>query len=187
MKGYLNKFLIILLSLVLLVPSFVLAEEENKDEESDDTVVETVKTPVKVYEFYGSTCGYCAALNEWFNSIEGEYGQYFDLVKYEVWGSQENAELMNTVAAKLNTEVTGVPFLVIGGNYLSGFDQSTDAEVIIGYIMEEYEKDEADRIDVVGGKYEEPDTKVRDLIVGVIFAGLTIGVVAVCINARKED
>ena len=187
MKGYLNKFLIILLSLVLLVPAFVFAEEEAKEEESDVEVEETVKTPVKVYEFYGSTCGHCAALNEWFDSIDDEYGQYFDLIKYEVWESQENAELMNTVAAKLNTEVTGVPFLVVGGKYLSGFDASTDADVVLGYIMEEYEKAEADRIDIVGGKYEEPDAKTRDLIVGIVFAVLGVGLVAVCINARKED
>ena len=94
---------------------------------------------------------------------------------------------MSTVAAKLNTEVTGVPFLVIGGNYMSGFDASTDAEVVLGYIMEEYEKAEADRIDVVGGDYKEPDTTTRDLVVGIVFAGLAVGLVAVCINARKEN
>lgn len=187
MKGYLNKLFILLLSLTLIVPTFVFAEKEESEKEDESTVEETVKTPVKVYEFYGATCSYCAALNEWFDSIEEEYGKYFDLVKYEVWNDQANSELMNTVAAKLNTEVTGVPFLVIGGNYLSGFDPSTDAEVVLGYIMEEYEKAEADRIDVVGGDYKEPDTTTRDLIVGIVFAGLAVGLVAVCINARKEN
>lgn len=187
MKEYLKKFLVLVLSLALIVPTFVLAEGEEAEEKEDSTVEESVKTPVKVYEFYGSTCSYCAALNEWFDSIEEEYGEYFDLVKYEVWENQENAELMDTVAAKLNTEVTGVPFLVIGGNYLSGFDASTDADMIISYIMEEYEKTEAERIDIVGGDYEAPDTKKRDLIVGIVFAVLAVGVVAVCISARKND
>ena len=62
-------------------------------------------------------------------------------------------------------------------------DASTDGS---RKIMEEYEKAEADRIDVVGGDYKEPDTTTRDLVVGIVFAGLAVGLVAVCINARKE-
>jgi len=182
MKGYLNKFLILLLSFALIVPIVVGAENEE-----ETNTEETVKTPVKIYEFYGETCSYCAALNEWFDSIEEEYGNYYDLIKYEVWNNQENSRLMETVAAKLNTEVTGVPFLVIGSNYLSGFDTSTDADVVLGYIMEEYEKAEADRIDIVDGDYEGPDTTTRDLIVGIVFAVLGVGLVAVCINARKVN
>jgi thiol-disulfide isomerase/thioredoxin len=87
MKKFLNIVLVFVFT-ILLVPTFVLAEGEDKNEE-------VKKAPIQIYEFYGSSCGYCAALNSWFESIEKDYGDYFDLVKYEVWGSEKNNALMN--------------------------------------------------------------------------------------------
>lgn len=107
------------------------------------------KQAIKVYEFYGSTCSFCMSLNAWFQTIEDEYGMYFDLVKYEVWYVEENEVLMNDVAAYLNTTVQGVPFVVIGDKYVFGFNELTTPDIITKYIMDEYNKEETERIDVV--------------------------------------
>lgn len=110
------------------------------------TPVKASKKPIIIYEFYGSTCGYCASLNSWFDSIEEEYGDYYDLVKFEVWSSKDNQNLMYKVADHLNDRMSGVPYLVIGKNSVNGFG-SSDAEKqqIINYILEEYNKDESER------------------------------------------
>ena len=89
------------------------------------------------------------ALNSWFDSIEDEYGMYYELVKLEVWYSQENYNLMTDVADYLNIDVSGVPFVVIGDKYTLGFSETTTPNIIINYIMDEYNKSESERIDVI--------------------------------------
>ena len=129
MKKFLNIVLVFVFT-ILLVPTFVLAEGEDKKEE-------VKKAPIQIYEFYGSTCGYCAALNSWFESIEKDYGDYFDLVKYEVWGSEKNNALMNGVAQKMGDAVNGVPYLIVGDYTLNGYSES-DNEAILKAILDEY-------------------------------------------------
>ena len=85
MKKFLSS-LFVLLFIITIVPSFVFAEENEKEE--------VKKEPIKIYEFYGDGCGYCAASFQYFESLEEEYGDYFDLVKFEVWKSEENTALM---------------------------------------------------------------------------------------------
>lgn len=114
----------------------------------NDSTIEN-KEPIKVYEFYGSTCSFCLALNNWFDSIENEYGMYYNLIKYEVWNDSYNKELMQAVADELDTTVQGVPFVIIGDNYVFGFSESSTPNTIIGYIMDEYNKNEEDRIDII--------------------------------------
>lgn len=189
MKKFLNKLFILIFMLVLVVPFGVFAEGE---EETTDEDVTEEKSPVKVYEFYGSTCGYCASLNEWFDSIEEEYGDYFDLVKLEVWENTDNSSLMDSVANTLGITVTGIPFVVIGENYSTGFDSATTPDTILGYIMSEYEKDDSERVDIVNAVGDivtssEEETGDSGIIIGVVFAVIVVGTIVLVIKARKED
>ena len=189
MKKFLNKLFILLFVFALVLPLGVKAEGEEENNEGETT---EEKTPVKVYEFYGSTCGYCANLNSWFESIEEEYGDYFDLVKLEVWENANNSALMDSTASKLNAMVDGVPFVVIGEHYTVGFDANTTSTEIIGYIMEEYEKPMSERIDIVNvdGDADVPaveDEESNGAVVGIVFVVLVAGVVVLVIKARKED
>ena len=77
------KFLFVMLIGILLVPCTVLAEE---------------KDPVNVYFFYGNGCPHCAEAEEFFDSIEDELGDKFDIVSYETWYDTDNVDLMNEVA-----------------------------------------------------------------------------------------
>ena len=189
MKKYFNKFLILLFAFVLLMPNFVFAEKDDKkDKEDTNSKTTEVKAPVKVYEFYSNSCPHCSALNEWFDSILEEYGAYFSLEKLEVSGSSANSSLMDEVAKKLDTTASGVPFVVIGDNYVSGFNEETTPETIIGYIMEEYEKEEKDRVSFVAELKEakEKEAKKTDLIVGIVGAVFIVGIVFVIKKAREE-
>ena len=103
---------------------------------------------VNVYLFRGSTCSHCFNAVLYFASIAGESGKYFNLKSYEVWNNTENSELMEKVGAKLNDEVSGVPYIVVGDKSWSGFADSYGEE-ILSKIKSEYEKTADERIDIV--------------------------------------
>jgi len=180
MKNYLVKIFILVFGIGLLMPTFVLAEDGEEKEK---------KSPVLVYEFYGETCPHCAALNEWFDSIEEEYGDYFDLVKYETYNSKANNTLMGLVADHFGEEANGVPYIVVGEHTMSGFSEES-ADELLGYIMEEYEKEESERSDVVAYVIAEsgwkPDDKSFDLIVGIVGVVIFVGLVFIVIKARQD-
>ena len=110
------------------------------------------KEPVKIYFFHSNSCGYCQAALEFFDSIEEEYGDKFDLVKYEI-SSEENWNLLESTLATLGKEYEGVPFFVIGEESFIGYSSASDSS-IIATIEKVYEQD--DRYDVMSGvKFEQ--------------------------------
>ena len=110
----LKKLLLVLLIMMMAFPFFVKADEEKEEKE-----------PVKVYLFRSNTCGYCEAAMEWFESIEEEYGKYFDLIDYEV-SNQENSQLWSDVATAMGDTASGVPYMVVGDySYPNGFGADT--------------------------------------------------------------
>ena len=108
------KYLFIALMLVLLPLSTVSA-----------------KGRVNVYLFRGEGCPHCAAAEEFFDSLseDSEYSSYFDVEDYEVWYDEDNAKLMEDVAKELDTTANGVPFIVIGKKYFSGYAESMNTEI----------------------------------------------------------
>ena len=163
------KFLFIMLIGILLVPCSVLA----KDNE-----------PVNVYFFYGNGCPHCAEAEEFFDSIEDELGDQFDIVAYETWYNSDNVDLMNEVADVRKEEAEGVPYIIIGNQSWDGYTSSYDDE-IIDKIKSEYKKDVDSRYDVmnyveaVNGKSDKTnyaaDVAVVIAIVLVV-AGIGFGV-----------
>ena len=184
MKKFLSRLFILLFSFALIVPTYVFAEGED----------ETVREPVTVYLFRGEGCPHCAEAEEWFDSIEEEYGDYFDVQDYEVWYNKDNNELMTFVAEHMGEDLDnlGVPYMIIGEYSYSGFN-SADADLLLSYIMEEYEKDPVNRTQVVpmvieqNGWGQKEDTTVRDLIVGLVIVAVVVGLVVVIVKARKEE
>jgi len=80
---------VLLLVTALVIPFAVNAEESNE---------------VNVYFFRGEGCSHCAEAEEWFSSIEEEYGSKFNIVDYETWYNEENQELMQKVATARGEE-----------------------------------------------------------------------------------
>lgn len=99
-----------------------------------------------IYLFRGHGCGYCKKLITFLETIVEEYGQYFNLVSYEVWYDEDNYNLMKNVASIFNDPATGVPYLVIGDKTFIGYSSSSD-ENIKNAIKELYEK--TDRYNVM--------------------------------------
>ncbi len=214
MKKFLNSLLILILMVGVMLPTLAYAEgEEDKEEENTEENIAGVGTsePVNVYLFRGEGCPHCEEALEWFNSdsVKEKYGEYFKLIKYQTWkieGDEEatadantNSQLMSAVGEYLEADASGVPFIVIGKNVYSGFD-SSDTQTLIDYIMEEYNKPEDERINVIPTVEEssgikgiadpepvEVDTTVRDVIIVISFVVLIAGIVFVTVKARKGE
>ena len=130
----------VLLLLVLFLPVVVLADEENTEDDKQAIV----------YFFRGEGCSHCAEAEEWFKSIEGEYGDKFKIVDYETWYSEDNADLMKKVAEVRGEEdrATGVPYIIIGEKSWFGFADEYKEEMI-QQIEKLYDQDISERYDAV--------------------------------------
>ena len=127
---------------------YVLKDEEDWDDEftdEDDEEEIDVNLPIKedgevaVYLFRGEGCPHCQEAEEWFDSIEEEYGDLFEVVDYEVWHSQENSELMEAVAKSRGDSGSGVPYIIIGNKSWEGFKNDYGPEML-DEIKSVYEK-----------------------------------------------
>ena len=169
------KYLVILLIAALIIPFTVHAEGEESKE-------------VKVYFFRGEGCSHCAEAEAWFQSIEEEYGSYFQIIDYETWYNRENSKLMQRVAKARGEKAEGVPYIIIGNQSWNGFTESYGSEMI-ERIKSEFEKDVKDRYDIIKLLPEmekEKDSTGSDIlalvIILVVFGGICFGVY----KARKK-
>ena len=103
---------------------------------------------ITIYLFYGSGCVHCHHFLEFLSSIADEYGTYFNLKAYEVWENEDNLSLMNEVSAHLNSNVKGVPYIIIGKEEFKGYAESSN-EGIKRAIKELYDTDKAERYDII--------------------------------------
>lgn len=171
------KYLVVLLIAALIIPFTIQVKAEG--EESKE---------VKLYFFRGEGCSHCAEAEAWFQSIEEEYGSYFQIIDYETWYNKENADLMQRVAKARGEKAEGVPYIIIGNQSWNGFAQSYTSEMI-ERIKSEFEKDVEDRYDIIKLLPEmekEKDSTGSDIlalvIILVVFGGICFGVY----KARKK-
>lgn len=129
------------------------------------------KDKINIYFFHGDGCPHCEDATKFFESIKDEYEKYYNLVKYEVWKDQENSALMEKVRRRLGDDLNGgVPYIVIGKNSFSGFDNSV-GEQIKQAIEDEYNKSK--RYDVMTAK--DDNTMGIIVIVGIVLVAIGIG------------
>ncbi len=130
-KHILKITLIIALGFFLL-PNIVLAQD-----------------PLAVYltVFYGDGCPHCHDEFLFLEKIQKDFTS-LQIRKLEIWSSPANAKLMQQTGAKLNATVAGVPFTVVGDQYISGYfnDEITGAR--IKGLIEDYSL--AGSVDFVG-------------------------------------
>lgn len=138
----------VLLLLVLLLPVVVLADEESAEDDKQAII----------YFFRGEGCSHCAEAEEWFNSIEEEYGSKFKIVDYETWYNEDNAELMKKVAEARGEEeqASGVPYIIIGDKSWFGFADEYK-ESMIEQINKVYDQEVSERYDAI--KYAGSSSK----------------------------
>ena len=150
--------------------------------ESDDKV--------NVYIFRGSTCSHCLDAVAHFASIAKDDGKYFNVKTYEVWSNSDNNDLMNDAANEIgDSEVSGVPYIVIGKKSWSGYAASYDDEMM-KEIKSEYNKDKSKRYDVikaVNGEATGEKSSIAGDVISVVIIIAVIGLITFgIISARKK-
>lgn len=117
------------------------SDETTEDEPRLEAQLENVTydaEKVNVYFFWGDGCHICEREWKFWESVETEYGDYFTLNAFEVWHNDENAELMETFAAAMGDELTGVPYTVIGESTFKGFPENFETQILEA-IKEQYQ------------------------------------------------
>ncbi len=103
----LKKFLLFLLLITsLIIPvNSVLAQDSEK---------------VNIYFFWGEGCPHCAKEKPFLDKLEQKYSE-LEIHDYEVWSNYDNRQLMIDFGKKLNANISGVPFTVVGEQYIIGW------------------------------------------------------------------
>ena len=162
--------LLVILMMILVAPFAVFAEEEGDKKDTKE---------VNIYFFRGQGCSHCAEAEEWFKSIEEELGDRFEIVDYETWYNEDNAELMKKVAEARGEaeQATGVPYIIVGDKSWIGFADDYKEE-IKDQINSEYGKNINDRYDVMelmndigSNKKKDSGSDVASLIIILLVVG----------------
>lgn len=157
------KYLVIVLVTLLIIPFSVFAEgdeEANTENNTENTAESTEeKKEVPLYFFRGDGCSHCAEAEEWFKSIEEEYGSYFEIKDYETWYNEENQELMEKVAEARGESADGVPYIIVGNKSWNGFTEDYKEE-ILSEIKKVYEQSDSERYDIME-LLSDDDTKKK--------------------------
>jgi len=180
------KFFVLALAVLLIFPLAVFA-----DEVTEETAEAAETNEVNVYLFRGDGCPHCAEAEEWFKSIEEEYGELFKIVDYETWYNQENAELMQRVAAARGEEANGVPYIIVGNKSWNGFAEDYEDE-ILDEIKSNYDEKVEDRYDIMKllpsiEKPKKEDKSSNDVLVLIIILLVVGGFGFGIYKARKAN
>ncbi len=99
-------------------------------------VSEIVATPAPTQTvildlYYGEGCPHCRDAKTFLSSIQNAYPN-LEIREHEVYHNLNNRLKMQAEAARLSTEARGVPFIVIGDTFVSGFqsEETTGAYLV---------------------------------------------------------
>lgn len=135
-----KKIWIVIISILCLIPSTAFALNKEYEDVTASIVGETIEeNKVNIYLFYSYLCPHCHDEIEYFNELENKYKDKINIYKYEVMKDKNNLTMMNASKKLFDVSSTGVPFTVIGKEYILGFSESTKDEFT--YIIDNYLKD----------------------------------------------
>ena len=85
---------------------------------------------VNIYFFWGENCPHCALEKQFLEELEEKYPEV-EIHDFEIWDRSENRKLLIEVEKKLNTNIPGVPFIVIGEGHICGWlnEETTGARI----------------------------------------------------------
>jgi len=162
------KYLLVLVAVFAVALTTVNAAKDSKkaNETKDTEKVETTgkettkeettsKKKIKYYLFRQTGCGYCAREMQFLDSIYDKYSDKVEIVVYNIYDGN-NRDLLIDVAAKLNTEFSGVPFAIVGDKYVEGYAEQLESE-LISMIENGYKNQVKDIVaeTIKSGKYKD--------------------------------
>lgn len=135
-----KRIWIILISILFLIPINTFALNKDYEDVVSNIVGEKIEeNKVNIYLFYSYTCPHCHDEIEYFKQLENKYKDKINIYKYEVIKDKNNLKMMNATKELFQVSSTGVPFTVIGKEYILGFNETTKDEftsIIDNYLEE---------------------------------------------------
>jgi thiol-disulfide isomerase/thioredoxin len=123
-------FKILLKTILVLVFLVVSVSYTYAQEETVNLVKESqLSYGVNVYFFWGDGCPHCTFEKPFLAGLENKYPS-IKVQAYEVWKSEKYRNYLVEVAKKLNIDVLGVPFTVVGDEVFIGYSESLIAKQI---------------------------------------------------------
>ena len=113
-----KKLFIFVISFFLLIISF----------RSEALAVDGNLSGAKVHIFASATCPHCAKAKEFLKELKVENPD-LDIYHYDI-AYANNAKLMTALASELEVNSGAVPFIVIGDDYLVGYSEAYDEQII---------------------------------------------------------
>ena len=169
-----KKILIIIISILLLLPINTNALNKNYKDVVSNIVGEIIEEEkINIYLFYSDSCPHCHDELEHLNNLDKKYTDNINIYKYEVTKNNNNKVLMNTVKTLFDIDSSGVPFTVIGEEYIYGFSKnSTEIEYLLDkYLAEEKEevKEKTYNIPILGNiKSSNVNVSIVAIVLGFI-------------------
>lgn len=102
---------------------------------------------INIYFFYGNGCPHCEDERPFLEYLE-KTNSNIVLHSYEVWENSKNRKLLSDVGKKLNINISGVPFTVIGDKYFVGWLDAKSTGAAVKEAIEHAK--EAGERDIVG-------------------------------------
>ena len=131
-----------ILILILCIPFTVFAlNKDYKDIVKDYYNLDETEN-INIYLFYSKTCKHCHEEEEYLNEWKEKYQDKINIYKYEVTENIQNKKIMQELKNTFDIANNGVPFTVIGENYILGFNETYKEEFIT--IIDKYLSDNTD-------------------------------------------
>lgn len=85
---------------------------------------------VNIYFFWVKGCPHCAREKIFLKSLQGKY-ENLEVKSFEIGSNQGNIQLLKKIGEKLQVDVSGLPFTVVGKYHFTGFlDEQTTGKSI---------------------------------------------------------
>jgi len=85
---------------------------------------------INIYFFWSESCPHCANEKPFLEKLEQKYPEV-KIYDFEVWKNSKNRQLLIETGKKLNANVSGVPFTVVGEKYFIGwYDEKSTGTAI---------------------------------------------------------
>lgn len=163
------KYFVVLLALFAVCLTSVNAKESSKSKKKQATTQTktTEKKPINVYLIRRSGCGFCAREMQFLSTLSPEYDDKINIIVYNS-SESANSQFIQDVIEELKTNMTGVPFLIVGSEYVEGYTSEWDSS-----LKELFDK--------------SYDNQVKDVVAGVIAKNNYQGLKATTLKEAMDE
>jgi len=98
---------------------------------------QTEPHPVTVYFFWGEGCPHCAKEEAFLETLSDRYS-HITVRDFEIYNEKDNLRLLQDLGKRLDADISGVPFTLIGEEYFVGYNNDQTSGKHIEDLIQKY-------------------------------------------------